>query len=371
MRKLFFLLLIAIAVLFSSCQSSVGISYMVPSEIDMGNYRNIALASTVPYDAFIKPSRYIRTVDFIARQGFGYVLSSYGWDLKDDVASYATERIMSTLSDSGYFSILPPSVTDKILSASSIGISARDEFARRGIDAVIIPRIDNMSVDEYVYSRTRVEERTDRNGKKYETEVTDFYYDADYYLTLSYTIVDAKSERIVATRKFVVDDSDNFRLSGPYFLSNYPLRSFKNMIDSTMSRITRQLVPLRTSVSITLMDNKPESERAKAAYEAVDDGNYTYAATLFYDNFKASGHVPSGYNAALVTAATGDIESAISIADDVYAKSGNSEVSALRSRLISIKQSNEESIRQIEGSSSPSSSSSYGLNLSIYDTLLR
>ena len=168
-----------------------------------------------------------------------------------------------------------------------------------------------------------------------------------------------------------MDDSDNFRLSGPYFLSNYPLRSFKNMIDSTMSRITRQLVPLRTSVSITLMDNKPESERAKAAYEAVDDGNYTYAATLFYDNFKASGHVPSGYNAALVTAATGDIETAIRIADDVYAKSGNSEVSALRSRLISIKQSNEESIRQIEGSSSPSSSSSYGLNQSIYDTLLR
>ena len=310
MRKLFFLLLIAIAVLFSSCQSSVGISYMVPSEIDMGSYRNIALASTVPYDAFIKPSRYIRTVDFIARQGFGYVLSSYGWDLKDDVATYATERIMSTLSDSGYFSILPPSVTDKILSASSIGISARNEFARRGIDAVIIPRIDNMSVDEYVYSRTRVEERTDRNGKKYETEVTDFYYDADYYLAFSYTIVDVESESIIATRRFVVEDDDNFLVSNPYLIYAYPDRHFERMVDSSMSRITRQLVPLRTRASLTLMDNRPKSEDAQVAYDVLKDGDIKQASGLFWDIYLNSGHVPSGYNASLATAACGDIQKA-------------------------------------------------------------
>ena len=172
----------------------------------------------------------------------------------------------------------------------------------------LIPRIENMSIDEYIYSRTRYETRTDSSGKEYEVEITNFYYDADYFLTLSYSIVDVRTERIIASRKFVVDDSDNFRITSPSFISSYPERSFRRMIDSTMSRITRQLVPLQTTAEITLMDNKPKDKNVEAAYDALKDGNLNLSSSLFLENYKVDKHIPSGYNAALVTAAMGDIE---------------------------------------------------------------
>lgn len=370
MRKLFLALAVTIVFFFTSCQSSVGITYMVPSEIDMGSYRNIALASTVPYEGFPRPSRYIRTLDPLARHGYPYILTTYTRGLKDDVAEYATEKIYSTLSDSGYFSILSPSVTDKILDAGSVGLSTRDAFLERGIDAVLIPRIENMSIDEYIYSRTRYETRTDSSGKEYEVEITNFYYDADYFLTLSYSIVDVRTERIIASRKFVVDDSDNFRITSPSFISSYPERSFRRMIDSTMSRITRQLVPLQTTAEITLMDNKPKDKDVEVAYDALKDGNFSLSSSLFLENYKTDKHIPSGYNAALITAAMGDIDGAIEIADMVYEETGSADVSSLRSRLISIRKSNEESIRQIEGGGD-STLALPSETASIYDVLRR
>ena len=272
MKKIVFIIL-ALALLLSSCETSVGITYMVPSLIDMGNHRNIALASTVPYYGFTRPSRYIRTLDSLARYGYPYVLSSYSWGLKDDIADYATERIYETLSASGYFTVLPPEETDKILDLGSIGFSSRESLLERGIDAVIIPRIDNMSVNEYLYSRVRTETREDSKGNEYEVDVTYFYYDADYQMKLSYTIIDVNTEKIIASRSFVIEDSDSYRLTNPNFLSNYPERSFRRMVDSTLSKITRQLIPLRTTAEITLMGNKPKNEEAEAAYTLVKDGN--------------------------------------------------------------------------------------------------
>ena len=370
MKKLILFLLLIAMIVLTSCQTSVGISYMVPSEIDMGTHRNIALASTVPYDAFPRPSRYIRTIDSLSRHGYANILTSYDRSLRDDVAAYATKRIYSTLTDSGYFSVLPPSVTDKILDAGSVGLSSKKALKERGIDAVIIPRIENMSIDEYIYSRTTVETRENSKGEEYRVDVTRFYYDADYYLTLSYTIVDVDSERIIAKRKFVVDDSDNFRITDHNFLVVYPERFFSRMIDSLMGRITRQLVPLRTSVDITLMDNKPKSEAAEEAYKAVKDDNLLYARDIFLRNYDSTRHVPSGYNASLLTAAVGDVDGAIELASRVYNDSGNSDVYALLSRLNAIKKSNEESIRQLEGIDGDDASY-YENTSSIYDALRR
>ena len=370
MRKKLFFLLLSVVICFCSCQSSVDITYMVPSEIDMGGHRNIAIASTVPYYGFSHPSRYIRAIDSLARYGFASARSTYDWSLKDEIADYMTDKIVSTLDESGYYTILPPDITDSILDASRIGVSSRSEFEKRGVDAVLIPRIDNMSIDEYIYSKTTYETRVDSDGNEYETADTRFYYDADYYLAFSYTIVDVESESIIATRRFVVEDDDNFLVSNPYLIYAYPDRHFERMVDSSMSRITRQLVPLRTRTSLTLMDNRPKSEDAQVAYDVLKDGDIKQASGLFWDIYLNSGHVPSGYNASLATAACGDIQKAMDMAKRVYDESGNAEVYQLYSRLKSIDESNKESMRQLSDRSGEESFSSPASG-SIYDALRR
>lgn len=367
MKKILFVFVFALVV-FTSCQTSVSVSYMVPSEIDMGNYRNIALASTVPYYGFITPDRYIRGYWDIARFGYPYIRSTYTVGLKDEVASYATDRIYESLKASGYFTVLEPEVTDSILDLSKYGLSTRDNLLKRGVDAVIIPKIDMMSVNEYIYAREYRDTYTDDKGKEHETERIVFYYDASYSLKLSYTVIDARSEQIVATRSFVVEDEDHFTLSSPIYLPNYPLSSFKTMVDTTLSRITRQLIPLETKMRVDLMDNKPENKAADRAYELVKEGNIKEASSLFYSVFNNSGHVPSGYNAALTLASSGDIKGSINVANAVYDKTASEDVKRLIKTLENIDRSNEESVKQIKGNGSvkPSNNSS-----SIYDAVRR
>ena len=79
--------LLLIAMILSSCATSVGIEYTEPSEIDMGHYRNIGVASTVPFEGFIRPNGYIATMDDASTLKFGFVFSNYNYFLKDQVAS--------------------------------------------------------------------------------------------------------------------------------------------------------------------------------------------------------------------------------------------------------------------------------------------
>ena len=94
MRKIFLsALIVAILLLFASCSTSVSLSYYSPSEIDMGRYRNIAVASCVPFQGFHMPDYYVRATDpYSAR--VGRLSSSVRESIKNDVASYMTDRIL-------------------------------------------------------------------------------------------------------------------------------------------------------------------------------------------------------------------------------------------------------------------------------------
>ena len=46
-----------------SCATGVTINYTQPAEINMGSYRNIAVASTVPYKGLANPPFFVRAID--------------------------------------------------------------------------------------------------------------------------------------------------------------------------------------------------------------------------------------------------------------------------------------------------------------------
>lgn len=347
MKRLFKLFILVIA-LFSlcSCATSVAISYIAPSEIDMGHYRNIAVASTVPYVGFGNPPAYIRSID---PGPYNLVYSSYGPRLSDQVASYATERFMQTLSSSGYFTIKGPSFTDAVLDASAVGVDASKIFKDNGIDAVIIPKIETMGVDEYIYSRIKERTVTDKDGNSRKVYDRIYYYQVNLSLTFSYTIIDTQTEKVVAKRSFYVEDSDNITLDNLYFSPNDPYWDFCSMLRSIQNDIIKQLVPTRMSLSVDLMSNKPKDKSVEVYYDYAKDGNFKAASEGFWDNWKKTGHLPSGYNAALLIGAQGDIDQALKLIDEVCTSTGSGDAYRLQSSLLFAQKSNSESKKQIEG----------------------
>ena len=167
MRKKYLIVIIVLSFLLTACSTSVRVGYNRPSEIDMGRYRNIAVASTVPFRGFQSPGFYVRSVDDVAAS-HTHVRSSYDRSLADEVASYATGSLLRSLSSTGFFSITPPEKADRMISKNRLGYSIQDDVEYYNIDAFVIPRIVSMDVNEYLSSERYYYydySRVDKNGK--------------------------------------------------------------------------------------------------------------------------------------------------------------------------------------------------------------
>ena len=365
MRKAKYLVVIlAVLLLFlTSCATTLRVRYRVPSEIDMGRHRNIAVTNTIPYRYFAAPGRYVPARDRLSSLDHGYVPSTYDQSLSSKVASYATDTILRTLDRTGYFtSIMLPMQTELIMRSKN----RTELFESYGVDAIIVPQIESMSVDEYIMSESASRSVFNDRGEPRVVRDVDYHYVRDSYLVFSVYVIDAKTERLIGAMRFP-DESHQSTLIGSFLYTDDPYTDFTDMISDFLWEIVHKLVPTLTYRDISLMSNKPKAERIEIAYDMVKDELYQDARNIFLLEFQSSAHLPSGYNASLLSAALGDIDSAITIIEDVIEFHPESrEANALYSTLLSIRRSNEEALRQIEGTGSDD----VGVENSVLDMLL-
>lgn len=365
MRKAKYLVVIlAVLLLFlTSCATTLRVRYRVPSEIDMGRHRNIAVTNTIPYRYFAAPGRYVPARDRLSSLDHGYVPSTYDQSLSSKVASYATDTILRTLDRTGYFtSIMLPMQTELIMRSKN----RTELFESYGVDAIIVPQIESMSVDEYIMSESASRSVFNDRGEPRVVRDVDYHYVRDSYLVFSVYVIDAKTERLIGAMRFP-DESHQSTLIGSFLYTDEPYTDFTDMISDFQWEIVHKLVPTLTYRDISLMSNKPKAERIEIAYDMVKDELYQDARNIFLLEFQSSAHLPSGYNASLLSAALGDIDSAITIIEDVIEFHPESrEANALYSTLLSIRRSNEEALRQIEGTGSDD----VGVENSVLDMLL-
>ena len=350
-KSLFFTVLIALVLLLVSCETSVSIVYNQPSEINMGSYRNVAVASTVPFKGMTKPPFFVRAIDVDAFWDT-YITSSYDTSISEKSANYATKKLVATLEKSGFFNVTPPEKTDVMLNSSVVGVSTVDALKNNNIDAVIIPKITSLSINEFIQSKKIVEtdyNKKDAQGNPTKVTKTVYYLYQNVDLRFSYTIIDAKTQNVVAVKNFNSSDSRSYEVDKYGFLAPDPYYMIQLMIDSYQSYITKQLVPTTARKNVSLMANKPKINSLEAAYDAAKNGYTDRAAELFYKEYEASGHLPSGYNAALLIAATGNLDKSIELLRELSRKYTSNDVEKLLSNLLVMKQKNDEAMDQIAG----------------------
>ena len=367
MRKIL-VLFIVIAILFlSSCQTSVTIDYMYPSDVNMSSYRSLAVMPVVPYRGSLPGRTWIRGIDVIA--GMIHIRPSYSsYTLARDVADFASDELYSTLRNSGYFDLLNMDATASIVNS---GYRVSERLRDAGCDAVMIPRIEMMDVDEYIFTRRHSDRVWDDRLEDYVTvSWYDYIVQQKASIRYSITIVDTRTERIVATRTF--EDSslrtESFDPDWPRFDSVELM--FRRMIRGFNEGIRRQFTPTSRSYSVDLMKNKPEDADAERAYDAAADGSFREAGELFLSLWHSRHHVPSGYNAALIAAASGRFDESLSVLEEVMEYSSDGRVRDLYDDISVLAARNEEAESQYIYSE-PDVPEDAGSGISVYDYLLR
>ena len=321
------LMMSVMLVVLSSCASFVQVKGLVPAEIDLGKYRNLAVASTksFSFNSYGRPSAWVRSVG----AGNVSVASGIPRNLEAQVASYATDRLVNTLQQTGFFKLVLPEVTDAYIAGSSVGLDSFSLLRQSGATALMNSAINYMDCDEYVYSKLKTkwvpdEYTTDENGRQVFVPGHEIIVGTDYYLvqtatvTFSYSIIDLATGVVLAARSFSDKVSQETELGRYDSFAPSVVPLYTRMLDAFQEGLRRQLAPNWVTRTVYLMDNKPKNDAAKEAYKQVDKGNLQVAYVLFHDQWTESMHVPSGYNASLMLEAVGDLNGALSLMQQVY-----------------------------------------------------
>ena len=377
MKRMVLGLVIAGMLLFSSCTTTVQVRHLVPSEVDLSNYRTIAVASTDAYRfPFGRPvSPWIRGLN---ETSFS-LTSGYANDLSKQVANLSSLYLTQTLMDTGYFTILGPELSDAYLTISAGGDDALSLLKAKGVQAILRSSITYMGCDESIYGRDRKTWVTESLDPTKPTVMTSYekVTGKDYYLlqkatvTFTYTLLDIQTGKIVTTKSFtdqreretflgrrVYEDkdktgsnySDERMYSSGFAPSFLPL--FEKMLGGFQNEVSHQLAPSWQTSTVSLMSNKPKIEAMKEAYKLAESGSLQQAYALFLGEWNQSRHVPSGYNAGLLLEALGELGSAVDLMNEVYNYSGDGKAYAQFLRMQEAFSNQTKAEKQLSGDTS-------------------
>jgi hypothetical protein len=336
-------------VLLSSCVTTLSVRHLIPGEVDLSNYRTIAVAST---DGFGFP--YGSPSTSWVRGGFEnqYSLTTgYQGALSDQVADLATSLLTGTLDKTRYFTILNPKTTDAYIAIGLGGDDAISLLKAKGVTAILTSAISYMDCEENIYGKDVSKWVTEADPNDATKTISySKVSERQYYLkqvatiTFNFSLMDIDTKRTLVSRSFTSKDSketligtrvyhdatgtsspatytDQITYSFGYAPSFLPL--FERMLTSFQSDIGKILAPSYETAHLTLMPNKPKNNLAKNGYKLVESGSLNSSYSLFRDIWDQDLHTPSGYNAALILEALGDLPGALELMQEVCDYSGN------------------------------------------------
>ncbi len=358
--------------LVTSCATSIRVRHLVPSDVDVSNHRNIAIASTdmylYPRSGMLPP--WIRGYN----DTFFTLNSGFNSDLNAKVAATSTAYLVDAMVNTDYFTIMPHETTDAYLTLGKSGKDAYGMLRAQGVDALLRSSITYMNSEERIVGRDIKEWVTENPDPKDPTskvisyeKVTgrSYYLEQQATVTFTFTLIDLRTNRILATNSFTSQNSNDTYLGKTVFAkgedsrdeyvrsyssgfapSLFPL--YESMIREFPAKIARQLAPSWNESRVSLMKNKPKAD-VGPAYRLAEQGNFKQAYELFSSAWRQRSHLPSGYNAALLLEAMGEHTEALALMNQVYNRSGDPKSHTQLLRLKEVASQQDKAMKQIDG----------------------
>ena len=364
--------LLALVLLFAtSCYSTIGLRTLVPAEVNMTGYKTIAVQSTtynyspveLIWRSYIIPVR--GTIDEAYLPYINNIFTLFETTTPTQVSTYASDNLANAI-DKGFFTVDGPTLTDALILVGKNTGTVRQTLLNNNVDALLTSNISYMYYDEYITSEPIYGGADNKTLTGY-----NFYIVQKASISLTYTVTDVQDNVLIASKTVPLSSGDLKTLIGhtdPSDIKKFVKDSsvgeyltaadiFQYLVKEILSNVTNELTPHYETTYIDLMANKPKADSVKDAYGYVDDGNYRVALEMFLKEYQTSGHIPSGYNAAVLYYALGDYDNAFTLASEVYNKSGNSDALSLYYTLKNIKDKQDAAIAQIVGDKTSSSKS--------------
>lgn len=339
MRKRMIMLAAAVcllALLVSGCSTTVAFNVLKPAEVNMSEYRSLAVFDFEPYEMNkeIFASKLILSLLFDDQQ---ITTTGYRYDLDDEIAEYMTDRTIRALSNTDYFTIASAGKLDPFqnLTANAL-VSNKDLYGSLGIEAVVVGEIEDMDYNEYVDENEK--EVWNAETEVYDT-VVEAYFIQEVELGVSYKVVDMVNNRIIATdylsgsdrTRTYIEDADDF--DAPALEPMY-----KNIVRSFETSIKRKLAPYYVREYRNIMKDDWNDPRSETAEQYIKDEMYKPALDLYLEMWYDKKNISAGFNAAIVYEVMGQFDSAISIMKDVYDATGSRDASQEYARLQKVKE---------------------------------
>ena len=120
---------------------------MVPSKIDMSNYKNLAIAtvSSYPFRPFELPNPVVRDLSGTSPVR---VYSGFTVNTERAMSEALTKTIVREAYDSDYFTILTPSVTDAFVNRPYM-------LYEQGYEALLTVYTSDVEVEEFIYAKEK------------------------------------------------------------------------------------------------------------------------------------------------------------------------------------------------------------------------
>ena len=330
-------LAIAIVLIVTGCSTTIAVKTLVPAKVDVSGYKTIAVRSTQDETRWIVPifwnSDFPIRYDISDRyRGYLHVSSHLDFSVSSRITDTASKTIYKAI-NTGFFTVLEPSLIDSLVTVGEYGGSVRTELMNKNVDALLTTKVSDIYYDEYIIQETDFLNSKDSNGHDYKR--TYFYAVQKYSISIFYTLTDVENNKIIASGTFSSGMTEKKTTLGwtrnaegdferaSFVDIPYASTLFSNLIKDFTDAFRNELSPHYTTVYFDFMKNKPEVKSLEKAYEALDSENWDTALRMFADEYAKSGHIPSGYNAAILYFATGKTETALAIAEELYSKHGS------------------------------------------------
>ncbi len=328
------MLMTLIVMTFTSCATTVGFDVLKPAEVNMSDYRTLAVFDYEPYEISDEVFAGKMIIDLLF--GDSVKTTGYRLGLDEDIADYMTERTIRTLNNTNYFTVVSQEQFAPYRNSTAVALlSNRVMYDSLGIEAAVMGTIEDMDYNE------RVEER-EVNVWNSVTETYDVflenYYVQEVELGVSYTVVDLKRGIILATkymsgneyRDTLIENENTFEAPLLEPLYQRIARGFE-------STISRQLAPYYVREYRSLKDDKTKDPRSEIAEEYIKNSQYDQALDIYLDLWYSSRNMAAGFNAAIIFEVLGQFDSAIGIMEEVHGQTHNPDAYTELLRLQKVK----------------------------------
>ena len=302
-KTIFFLGIIFFPLVIAGCATSVPVTVTRPAELDLHGAKSISILPFQLSSSHNKENNRSETTAIINFLNFFDALQS---DDPDEIstANYLTSGLMQKLSDSRYIQVVDSSSVQRAL----------ENGTPVPTDVYLTGRISRFDSD--ITSSERTERQNDKECKA-------TYYTRIVAAAITYQIVDAKTNRVVAYKtKDLRATSREFR--NPRALEK-PFDIIRPDLDRLLTQIMKEIQPYSERKYISLISDKTKDPDMKTANKLVKEGFIVQSRERFMSLYKTKGYFEAGYNAGKLLQAEGKLQEAEEMMSELVNKFGNSQ----------------------------------------------